>query len=147
MSESLQKIVKKYEKPIKDMKKKLDSNKILSSDLPATYVLPATGKLKNAVDSVKIEVYLEVHDILSVGDKIVMDRANKGVIKDIIPSDQAPYTDFRPNEEVSVFANVSSFNNRMVVSPLIIGAINKLLIELDRSIKDILDIPYDDSKV
>ena len=147
MSESLQKIVKKYEKPINAMKKKLDSNKILSSDLPATYVLPATGKLKNAVDSVKIEVYLEVHDILSVGDKIVMDRANKGVIKDIIPSDQAPYTDFRPNEEVSVFANVSSFNNRMVVSPLIIGAINKLLIELDRSIKDILDIPYDDSKV
>lgn len=147
MSESLQKIVKKYEKPINAMKKKLDSNKILSSDLPATYILPATGKLKNAVDSVKIEVYLEVHDILSVGDKIVMDRANKGVIKDIIPSDQAPYTDFRPNEEVSVFANVSSFNNRMVVSPLIIGAINKLLIELDRSIKDILEIPYDDSKV
>ena len=147
MSESLQKIVKKYEKPIKDMKKKLDSNDILSSDLPATYVLPTTGKLKNAVDSVKIEIYLEVHDILSVGDKIVMDRANKGVIKDIIPSDQAPYTEFRPNEEVSVFANVSSFNNRMVVSPLIIGAINKLLIELDRSVKDILDIPYDDSKV
>ena len=55
MSESLQKIVKKYEKPINAMKKKLDSNKILSSDLPATYVLPATGKLKNAVDSVKID--------------------------------------------------------------------------------------------
>ena len=147
MSESLQKIVKKYEKPIKDMKKKLDNNGILSSDLPATYVLPTTGKLKNAVDSVRIEVYLEVHDILSVGDKIVMDRANKGIIKDIIPSDQAPYTEFRPNEEVSVFAAVSSFNNRMVVSPLVIGSINKLLIELDRSIKDILEIPYDDSKV
>ena len=147
MSESLQKVVKKYEQPIKKMKKILDNNNILSSDLPATYTLPTTGKLKNAVDSVKIEIYLEMHDILSVGDKIVMDRANKGIIKDIIPSEEAPYTDFRPNEEVSVFANVSSFNKRMVISPLIIGSLNKLMIELDRSIKDILEIPYDDSKV
>ena len=76
-----------------------------------------------------------------------MDRANKGIIKDIIPAELAPYTDFRPNEEVSVFANVASFNNRMVISPIVIGSINKLLVELDRSIKDILDIPYDDSKV
>ena len=129
------------------MKKILDNNKILSSDLPATYSLPSTGKLKNAVDSVRIEIYIETHDILSVGDKIVMDRANKGIIKDIIPSELAPYTDFRPNEEVSVFANVSSFNKRMVISPLVIGSINKLLIELDRSIKDILEIPYDDSKI
>lgn len=147
LSDSLRKAFEDYERPIKALKNKLDKEKILSSTLPASYKLPATGKLKRAVDGVLIEIYVEVYDIMAVGDKLVYDRANKGILKDIIPADQAPYTEFRPNEEISGFANVSSFNNRMVSSPLKIGALNKLLIELDRSCKDILGIEYDDSKV
>ncbi len=147
LSESLQKVVKAYEAPIKKQKKYLESQGIGTSDLPATYALPATGKLKNCVDGVKIEFYLEFHDVLAIGDKIVFDRANKGIIKDIIPKDKAPYTAFRPNEEISAFANVSSFNKRMVTSPMTMGALNKLMIELERSIKDILAVPYDDSKI
>ena len=147
LSESLQKAFKEYEKPIKERKKILDANNIPSSDLPATYKLPPIGKLKNADDGVLIEIYINVHDIISVGDKIVIDRANKGICKDIIPKDSVPYTEFRPNEEVSCFANVSSFNKRMVTSPIKVGSINKALIELDRSVKDILGIPYDDSRV
>lgn len=147
LSDSLRKAFEDYEKPIKSLKSKLDKEGIPSSNLPATYALPATGKLKRAIDGVLIEIYVEVYDIMAVGDKMVYDRANKGILKDIIPKDQAPYTEFRPNEEISGFANVASFNKRMVTSPLKIGALNKLLIELDRSCKDILGIEYDDSKV
>jgi hypothetical protein len=35
----------------------------------------------------------------------------------------------------------------MVLSTMIHGSLQKLMIELDRSVKDIMDIPYDDSKV
>ena len=147
LSDSLKKAFNDYEKPIKAIKNKLDKEKISSSMLPATYALPATGKLKHGEGCVLIEIYLEVYDIASIGDKIVFDRANKGIVKRIIPSEDAPYTDFRPNEEISAFAGIASFNARMITSPLKIGSVNKLMIELDRSCKDILGIKYDDSKV
>lgn len=147
LSDSLKKAFKEYEKPIKEIKDKLDKENIPSTMLPATYKLPATGKMKHGEDSVLIEIYIEVYDIAALGDKIVYDRANKGIIKRIIPTEDAPYTDFRPNEEISAFAGIASFNARMITSTLKIGALNKLLIELDRSCKDILGIEYDDSKV
>ena len=148
MSESLGNIVKKYESGINTLKKKLNSHKIdTASTLPSTYVLPITGKMKNAEDSVKIELFLEYYDSLAVGDKIVYDRANKGTIKDIIPSENHAYTDLRPNEEIAAFVNISSLNSRMVTSPIVVGSLNKLMIELDRSCKDLLEIPYDDSNI
>ena len=72
---------------------------------------------------------------------------NKAVIKNVIPSDKAPYTDFRPNEEVSAFVSVTSIQKRQVTSTLSYGALQKLMVELDRSCKDIAGIPYDDSFV
>ena len=80
-------------------------------------------------------------------DKIVYDRANKSVIKDQIPEGKEPYTEFRPNESIYAFVSEVSIDKRMVTSTVIVGAMNKLLVELDRSVKDIMGIPYDDSKV
>ena len=37
---------------------------------------------------------------------------------------------------------VSSINGRMVCSPMIVGAINKVLIELDKKVKEMAGIPY-----
>lgn len=143
MSESLQKIVKAYEKPIKDLKKKLEEEGFDTKMLPATYALEPQGKLKKAQDALIIEVFVEHDDIVGVGDKIVYLAANKAVIKTVIPKGKEPYTDFRPDEEISALLSVSSINHRMVTSIIKNGILNKMLIELDRSVKDMAGIKYD----
>ena len=147
MSDDVRKMVREYEAPIKELKKKLESEGISSKTLPATYALPAVGKLKKAEDAVYIAFYIQHDDIVGIGDKIVYFAANKAVIKNVIPDDLAPYTDFRPNEPVSAFVSVVSINKRMVTSTLINGALNKLMVELDRKCKDMAGISYDDSKI
>ena len=147
MSPSLQKVVRAYEAPINDLKKKLDAAGVDTKEMPSTYKLDPTGKLKKAEEAVLIEFYLEYVDRVAVGDKIVYFAANKATIKDVIPDDLAPYTDFRPKEPVDAFVSQISIDKRIVTSSLITGATNKLLIELDRSVKDVLGIKYDESKL
>ena len=146
LSPSLQKIVKQYEAPIKQLQKKLKEENI-EEYLPATYKLEPTGKLKRAQEAILIEFYLEYKDTVAIGDKIVYFAANKATIKNIIPEKDTPYTDFRPNEKIDAFVSQISIDKRLVNSIPINGAINKLLIEMDRNVRDILNIPYDDSKV
>ena len=67
------------------------------------------------------------------------------VIKSIIPQELAPYTNSRPNEKIDSFVSVTSIQKRIVASTLILGSLSHLMIELDRSVKDIMGIPYDDS--
>jgi hypothetical protein len=147
LSESLRKIVESYERPIKQLKKTLEDNGIEAKDLPATYKLELNGKLKKAQDAVRFEFYVEYSDIVAVGDKITYFAANKATIKNVLPNDLAPYTDFRPKEKIDAFLSTISVDKRMVSSVLIYGSIQKLLIETDRSIKDILGIPYDETGV
>ena len=146
LSPSLQKIVKAYEAPIKQIRSKLEAEGIDSTSVPSTYKLDSTGKLKKAQDALLFEYYLEYTDRVAVGDKVVMFSANKQVIHDICPDALAPYTDFRPNEPIDAFVSQISIDKRLVTSSMINGAMNKILIELDRSVKDILDIKYDDSQ-
>jgi hypothetical protein len=147
MSPSVQKIFKAYEKPISDLKKELVANGIETNELPADYKLELSGKLKKAKDAFFVEFFIEFLDTVAVGDKIVYFSANKAVIDAIIPKEKAPYTDFRPKEPVDAFVSVTSIDKRMVTSTLIYGGMQKLLVELDRSIKDILGIPYDETSV
>lgn len=147
LSPSLQKIVKEYEAPIKKQKKLMESQGINANRLPATYKLQPTGKLKKAQDAVLIEFYLERIDIISVGDKTTHYSANKAIIKNITPPELTPYTDFRPEEPIDALIGQTSIDKRMVTSTMNYGALQKLLIETDRSIKDILGIKYDPSQV
>lgn len=147
MSESLRKVVDEYEKPLRKLKKKLEENKLDTSQVPAHYSLPPTGKLKKAQNAVVIEYYVEYLDTVGIGDKVVYFSANKAVEKNVIPAGKEPYTDFRPNEHIDAFVSEVSIDKRMVTSTIIYGSLQKLMIELDRSVKDIMNIKYDDSTV
>ena len=143
MSDSVKKFVQEYERPIKKLRKELEEQGIDTKSLPATYALPTTGKLKKAADAIYVEYYVQHPDIPGVGDKISYFAANKATLHANIPVGLEPYTDFRPDEEVSAMLSVASINHRMVTSIMMNGAINKLMIELDRSVKDMLGIKYD----
>ena len=145
MSDSVKALVEAYEKPIAKLKKKLDKEGIYNTTvIPASYKLNPVGKLKKAVDAIYVEFYVEHDDIIGCGDKITYQSANKGVIKTVLPEGKEPFTDFRPDEEISAMLSITSINKRMVLSIVLDGALNKLMVELDRSVKDILDIPYND---
>ena len=146
LSPSLKKLVTAYEKPIKEKKAALEKHGIETYQLPATYKLPATGKLKNCEDGVYIEFCQQYTDVPAIGDKIVWYSANKGVNKALFPEGLEPYTALRPNEVIDGLITNTSINGRMVCSIGEVGALNKLMIELDRTCKEMLGIPFDDTK-
>lgn len=145
MSESLRKVVSDYESEIRKLKKAANGSiDNAASDLEPDYKLPATGKLKNAENSVLIEFYLRYDDKMSVGDKVVYYSALKGVTKDIFPEGKEPRSEFRPNEKIDTMLSVESINARMVGSIINAGYINKILIELARKSRDIMGLPQID---
>lgn len=146
LSPTLKKIVKNYERDIKERKAVFEKYGISDADrsIPDIGKLPATGKLKNAADSVVIIVYMKYRDKFSVGDKLIYGTAVKGVAKDIFPKGQEPFSEYRKNEKLHALLSIGSINARMVTSVLITTAINKGLIELSRKCKDMAGIPYND---
>lgn len=147
LSPSLKKIVSLYEKPLVEEDTLLKKNGLPTSKVPAHYKLNPTGKMKRAQEAILIEFYVEYLDTVGVGDKIVYNSANKAVEKGIFPEGLEPYTEFRPNEKIDAFVADSSISKRLVTSSFMYGAIQKAMVELDRSVKDIMGIPYDDSTV
>lgn len=149
LSPTLKKVVNSYENDIKRKKKAMtqygieDENKTL----PDTKAMPATGKLKNAYDSVVIRIYLMYHDKFKVGDKLIYGTAVKGVDKDVFPEGLEPYSEYRKNEKIHALLSIGSINARMVTSVLITTAINKGLVELSRKVKEMAGIPYDDNLI
>ncbi len=148
MSPSLQKLFKSYEANAKKIQKHLKDLGIDDPTLtPSTKKLPPIGKLKNSPDSVLIEFYVRYHDIMAVGDKLTYWSANKGVVHAIVDSNEAPYTDFRPDEEISAFTGIASINKRQIASNIIIGSLNKLCIELGRKCREMLGMPFFDNEI
>lgn len=146
LSPSLKKIVNAYEKPYKEKINTMKKHGLSTSNVRACDKLEPVGKLKKCEDCVLFEFYVEYMDTVGIGDKVVFYSANKGVTKTLIPTGKEPYTEFRPNESIDAFVGQISIDKRMVTSTMIYGSLQKLMIELDRSVKDIMGIPYDDSK-
>jgi len=143
MSKSLASFVNKYNGPVDKMKSKLSKLGIDGSQYGTSGVLPPVGKLKHCEGKVLVEFYIKYHDKMSVGDKLVYFSALKGVVKEIFPEGKEPYSEYRPDEKVHSFLPVGSINARMVSSVLTLGSINKVLIELDRHVKDIMGVKWD----
>lgn len=141
LSPSLKKVVNSYENEIRDKKKVYKNHNVpYENTLDPDYTMTSTGKLKNVVNGVLIEFYVKYYDFMGVGDKLTLQSANKGVCKMVFPEGQEPYSEFRPEEKVHALAASRSFNARMVTSPIVSGALNKGLIELDRAVKAIMGI-------
>lgn len=147
LSPSLKSLVKNYEKRINSVKSVYKKYGIETNKLPSTSKMSNTGKTKNVEDGVLIIFFIKYIDNVSIGDKCVFYSANKGVFKYIIPEGKEPNTDFRPNEDIDAFMSLGSVFGRMVCSTQLYGSISKLMVELDRSCKDIAGVKYDDSHV
>lgn len=143
MSESLRKIVTDYEKEKTRIRKKIEK---YSPDKAKEYVnnykLEQTGRLKNVEDGVLIEIYVSYKDDFSVGDKLIVLGAQKGVAKEVFEPGMEPVSSYRPNEPIDCVVSMRSFDARMITAPLLYCMMYKGLVELDRQVKDIMGIKH-----
>lgn len=109
---SMQKILKKYISDNKNKVKKV--NDTLGNDSLRLVNLKSIDKIESKkinskdVDGVLIEIFIEYEDELTVGDKVTYATALKTTICDVFDEDEAPFTEFKPEEELdSVFPSLS----------------------------------------
>jgi len=63
----------------------------------------------------------------------------KGIVCEVTPRGQEPFSEYRPDEEVSAFLSPISILARMTGSVMVNMALNKLLIELKHQCKEIYE--------
>ena len=66
----------------------------------------------------------------------ILDSPLKGIISDIIPSDQAAYTDFDPDRKIDAYLSGIGIYKRMSLDCIKVGTLTKILIEKKRLLKE-----------
>lgn len=141
LSPSLKKIVSEYESKQSKIRKTIEKyDKVKAKEYSNDYKLDTTGKLKNVDEGVLIEIYVSYKDDFSVGDKLIILGAQKGVAKEVFDIGQEPRSNYRPEEPIDCIVSMRSFDARMITAPLQYCLAYKFLIELDRQVKDIMGI-------
>lgn len=149
LSPSIQKIVKAYNQKIDKKDKFLDKYKnegdnkfykcgqLLTETSEKSETFYGKVKGEEVGDGILIEIYIKHRDIIKKGDKITNFCALKGVVSHVIEEGQEPWSEFRPDEEVSAFISPLSILARKTPSIYTNLFGNKVLIELKRKlIKD-----------
>lgn len=143
LSPSLGEIVRKYFDYGKNKKKFLDQYDSSDGVVKAGYMLrDSTEPIVNRYNSIKgdkgldvlIEIYIEHDDVMGVGDKLALYSANKQIVSEVIPKGFEPYSEFRPDEEISVMTSPGTIARRMTPAVIPISAAMKCMIELKRKI-------------
>ena len=150
LSPSLQKIVKSYQSKVDKKNKTLDKYKNagdmnyykagqMISEVSEVMKPGSNGKVQGEyVDKgVIIKFYVKYRDIAAKGDKVVQKFALKGVISHVIDEGWEPYSEYRPDEEVSTLVAPLAIAARKVPSIFLDMFGNKVLIELKRQLRDI----------
>ena len=146
LSPSLQKIVKSYNQKIDKKSKFLDKYKnendnnfykcgqLLTETSEKSDTFYGKVKGEDVGDGILIEFYIKHKDIIKKGDKTTNFCALKGVVSHVIEEGQEPWSEFRPDEEVSAFISPLSILARKTPSAYINLFGNKVLIELKRKV-------------
>lgn len=148
LSPSLRKIVEAYYKKSgkrKEILNKYDSSDgivkcgVLITDSDNTTKPNQYGKIGSTTvdEGVLINFFIQHETALSIGDKVCLFTANKTIVSEIIESGYEPFSEYRPDEEISALVGESAILNRMTPSILLTCAENKLMIELKRKIEEI----------
>ena len=150
LSPSLQKIFKKYYKGINDKKKLLEKYDKDGSIVKCGVLLDQSDKKvdpnrfgvikgQKVEDSVLIEFYIKHKEMMEIGSKLAVFTGLKNTVGEIIPKGYEPYSEFRPDEEVSTSLSPYSILKRMTPSITLTMLGNKCIIELKRHLKVIYD--------
>lgn len=148
LSPSLQKVVGAYYKKINHKKQFVSKYDKTEGIVKCGLLLnETTGKVEPNIygvikgqkvqDSVLIEFYISHADIMGVGDKLAYFTALKSIVSEVIPEGYEPYSEFRPDEEVSSLIGPSAILKRQVPSITLTLLGNKVIVELKRKLEEI----------
>lgn len=143
LSPSLYQIVNDYFNTNKKKKRILDKHDKTNSvyKMNTLFSLPTEplkgSSIKGITTDVLVEVYIDHPNSTSIGDKCVCYAASKQVISEMIPEGLEPYSEKRPDEEISMFVSSGAIIKRMIPSVMIVAAGNKVLKELKERIRGI----------
>ena len=150
MTDSLRKLVDRSQAHSKQRRRfmdKYDENKnsvyrkgIFFTDSVDTMETDQYGKIGgiDVHDGVLIEIFVTYHDEVSDGDKFAHMSANKATNGYMIPRGLEPYTAFRPYEEIDIPLAPSAILQRGTPSILTVLTGYKVLIEMKRSLFELL---------
>ena len=145
LSPSLGKIVEEYFQKGIDKKEFLSKYDKSEGIMKAGYMLTdSTEPVVSRYNSIKqfknidvlIEIYVENSDAIGVGDKLVNFSCNKTITSELIPKGYEPFSEYRPDEEISILSSPGAISRRYISSLIGIACVNKILIELKRKIKE-----------
>ena len=150
LSDSLRKIVKQYYDRIKHKNEFVGKYDNTDSIVKCGMLLnESTGKVEPNIygvikgqkvqDSVLIEFYISHGDIMGVGDKLTYFTALKSVIGEVVPEGYEPYSEFRPEEEISSLIGPSAIIKRQTPSITVTILGNKVIVELKRALQKIYE--------
>ena len=87
-----------------------------------------------------IKLFIKYDDKMGVGDKLTFYTAVKSVIQQVVPEEDAPYSEHRPTEKIQAVMAPVSYFNRMVGSVMINLYGNKVMVELKRKVGEVYGI-------
>jgi len=150
LSPSLEKIVKSYYRRVNKKINILDkySNEGDSSyyksgnlitEVPEKITPNIQGKIRGTKvdEGVLVVFYIEYKDLMSKGDKSCSEFALKGIVSHVIEEGLEPYSEFRPEEEISTFVAPLAVSARKTPSLFLAMFGNKLLIEAKNQLREI----------
>lgn len=146
LSESLQKIIKKYNTKVKRINSQITKTNKTNSIATRSMIIENSqvtpdknGKVKGETmpNHVMIEFYIKYKDIVAIGDKVTLYTALKGIVSEVIPDGQELTSVDNPDKKIDLLLSHISVDARMTTSLLISGFLNKVIIGLKSEMKKI----------
>lgn len=140
LSSSLQNLIKEY-------KKKLENRAKAVEGIPHEAVHVPPLKQTNAKKMGKVEfpdgggviinIFTEYLDEMGRGDKLTYSTALKGVVSKVLDQDEAPLSDYRPEEPIEAILTPTGIISRMTSDIYSMVFSNKVLVEIGKQIREI----------
>jgi hypothetical protein len=139
LSKTLQDLIKKYKAKVDKRRKALSGVEPGSVNIHP--IEQQSSKKVGIVEyeGVLIEFGVEYYDEMGEGDKMVFSTALKGVVSQTMADEESPLTEYRQDEHIEAIITPTGIISRMTadVYSMLFG--NKVLVELGKQIKDIMD--------
>lgn len=141
MSESLQAVIKKYKNAVQKRRSVLGGIDAESVHIPEVQQMTSNRVGSTEFEGVLIQFYITYDDELGMGDKIAFTTALKGITSKVISEDEAPVPEYRPEDRIEAIMTPTGIISRMTADIYKILYSNKVLVELGKQIRDILEGP------
>ena len=142
MEPTLQKYVKDYIGVNRSRAKALEGNRSDEMiELPSLERIDSDKILGNEMQGVLVAFYILHEEKSDIGSKISFFSACKGIVSETISNELAPLSEHRPEKEIEAILSPMSLIARNVPDLLLVGTLNKVLIELKEKCLEELGIP------